>query len=165
MWTKFLFFITDYRNLTSCGWCPSHLSVWRIKRCLGFDAKLLVVQLTTSSLASNPRHLLVLMAFNGISTSIGYLLPEPFYPYIIYMICKSKFLGWWWLGFMANLPLKDHWVSNSDMYVCVYINVEAFCLYKPLLVVRLQFWTSGEHWVIIYLLWLIKRIFNVNSIH
>ena len=67
-----------------------------------------------------------LVGFNGISTSIGYLMPESFYTYIIYMICKCKFLGWWWLGFMANQPLKGHWMSNSDINVCVYINVKAF---------------------------------------
>ena len=43
-----------------------------------------------------------LVGFKGISTSIGYLMPEPFYIYIIYMICKRIFLGRWWLGFMAN---------------------------------------------------------------
>ena len=32
-----------------------------------------------------------LVRFNGISTSIGYLMPEPFFTYIIYMICKCKF--------------------------------------------------------------------------
>ena len=57
-------------------------------------------------------------------------MPEPFYTYIIYMICKCKCLGWWWLGFMANWPLKGNWVLNSDMYVRVYVNVKAFCLYK-----------------------------------
>ena len=35
-----------------------------------------------------------LVGFNGISTSIGYLMPEPFYTYIIYMIRKGIFLGW-----------------------------------------------------------------------
>ena len=71
-----------------------------------------------------------LVGFGDISTSIGYLMPEPFYTYIIYIICKCKCLGWWWLCFMTNWPLKGHWVLNSNMYVCVYINVKAFCLYK-----------------------------------
>ena len=62
-----------------------------------------------------------LVGFNGISTSIGNLIPETFYTHIIYMICKCKCLGWRWLGFMANWPLKGHWVLNSDMYVCLYI--------------------------------------------
>ena len=62
-----------------------------------------------------------LVGFNGISTSIGYLMSEHFYTYIICMICKCKCLGWWWLGFMANWPFKGHWVLNSDVYVCVYI--------------------------------------------
>ena len=35
-----------------------------------------------------------LVGFNGISTSIGYLMPEPIYTYIIYMICKCKCLDW-----------------------------------------------------------------------
>ena len=73
---------------------------------------------------------LVGYGFNGISTSLGYLIPEPVYTYIIYVICKCQCFGLWWLGFMANWPLKGHWVLNSNMYVYVYINVKAFCLYK-----------------------------------
>ena len=70
-----------------------------------------------------------LVGFNGISTSIGYLMPEPFYTYIIYMIYKCICLGWWWFGFMANWPLKGHWGLNSDMYVCVFIyKCQSFCI-------------------------------------
>ena len=31
------------------------------------------------------------VGFNGITTFIGYLMQEPFYTYIIYMICKRIF--------------------------------------------------------------------------
>ena len=48
-------------------------------------------------------------------------MPEPFYIYILYMICKRIFLGWWSLSFMANQPLKGHWVSNSDIYIYTYV--------------------------------------------
>ena len=43
----------------------------------------------------NPNKLVgLLVGLNGVSTSMGYLMPEPFYTYIIYMICKRIFLGW-----------------------------------------------------------------------
>ena len=41
-----------------------------------------------------------LVGFYGISTIVGYLMPNPFYPYILNIYDSV------WLGFMAYQPLK-----------------------------------------------------------
>ena len=64
-----------------------------------------------------------LVGFNGISTSVGYLMPEPFYTYIIYMICKCiiiilhgwikilKVIGLVW--FHCLIAYQSFWVFNA----------------------------------------------------
>ena len=53
-----------------------------------------MVQLQNKSIVFEQTLVGWLVGFNGISTSISYLMPEPFYTYILYMICKYKCLGW-----------------------------------------------------------------------
>ena len=76
--------------------------------------------------------LITLVGFNCISTSIGCLIPEPFYIYIIYMVRKYKCFGWWWLGFMANWPLKGYWVLNSAIVSILLYGCTTWTLTKRL---------------------------------
>ena len=44
-----------------------------------------------------------LVAFYGISTIVGYLMPNPLYTYIYYMICKQNLLNMSKLIFSTQL--------------------------------------------------------------
>ena len=83
--------------------------LWHINRCRIFNAK--------SSLYIYIRYIrFVLVGFYGISTNIGYLMPNPLYTNILNIYDLV------WLGFMTNQPLVAYSKLNPlNIYIYIYI--------------------------------------------
>ena len=80
-------YISNIYDLVWLGWV-----LWHINHCRLFNAK--------SSLYIYIKYIRFgLVGFYGISTIVGYLMPNPYYTYIL------NILDLVWLGFMAYQPL------------------------------------------------------------
>ena len=102
----------------SFGWVWFDWVLWHINHCWLFNAK--------SSLNIYIRYIwFSLVGFYGISTIVGYLMPNPIYTYIL-----NKYMVWF--GWVL-CHINHCWLFNAKSYLCIYIEyiwfVNSLCIY------------------------------------